>query len=158
MTVSSVKHDTVVVRRTLAASASRVFRAWSDAAEMAQWHSPGDGSWTVKILDHDFRVGGRRRMTFGPPGDVGYAEDCRYEDIVPDRRICYAMTIARGDVRITTSMVTVEIQPRAERVELVVTDQIVILDGGDTARERERGWGETLDKLPPLLRAAARAR
>jgi hypothetical protein len=30
---------------------------------------------------------------------------------------------------------------------VTVTDQLVILDGGDTAGDRERGWGETLDKL-----------
>ena len=33
----------------------------------------------------------------------------------------------------------------------MVTDQLVILDGGDTAPEREKGWGETLDKLVLVL-------
>lgn len=153
----SVRHDTVVVRRSFGADAARVFRAWSDPAQLAQWHSPGDKSWSVRTLDHDFWVGGRRRMTFGPPGEVPYSEDCRYEDIIENRRICYAMTIARGDVRITTSMVTVEIRPKGSLCELVVTDQIAILDGGDTAKDRERGWGETLDKLPAALRAPDRA-
>jgi len=32
-----------------------------------------------------------------------------------------------------------------------VTDQLVILDGGDTRDDRERGWGETLEKLPRVL-------
>ena len=63
------------------------------------------------------------------------------------------MTIARGDVRITTSMVTVEFLAHGGRTELIVTDQLVILDGGDLPGDRERGWGETLDKLTPFLRA-----
>ena len=32
-----------------------------------------------------------------------------------------------------------------------MTDQVAILDGGDTAKDRERGWGETLDKLPAAI-------
>jgi uncharacterized protein YndB with AHSA1/START domain len=78
-------------------------------------------------------------------------EDCHYVDIVPNRRICYAMTIARGDTRITVSMVTVELSPQGGRCEIRVTDQVAILDAGDTARDRERGWGETLDKLPCVV-------
>ena len=149
----STRHDTVVVRRSFTADAERLFRAWSDPKLLARWHTPGDASWTVKSLDHDFRVGGRRRMSFGPPQDELYLEDCRYEDIVRARRICYAMTIARGETRITTSMVTVEIHPKSAGCDLVVTDQLAILDGGDTAKDRERGWGETLDRLPAVLNA-----
>lgn len=133
------RHDTIVVRRSFDASVARVFRAWAEPNYLARWHTPGDAIWTVKTMDHDFRVGGRRRMKFGPPTDEQYYEDCRYEDIVDDRRICYAMTVARGETRITTSMVTVEITPTPAGTQLTVTDQIAILDGGDTAKDRERG-------------------
>jgi len=61
------------------------------------------------------------------------------------------MTISRGDMRITVSMVTVEFVPRGQRCDVRVTDQLVILDGGDTAKDRERGWGETLDKLSSVV-------
>jgi uncharacterized protein YndB with AHSA1/START domain len=140
-------HDTVVVRRSCAAPAARVFAAWSDAAALARWYVPGDGSWSSAILAHDFRPGGVKKLEFGPPGETRYVEDCRYEDIVPNRRICFVMTILRGQAPITTSMVTVELFDRGARTELVVTDQLAILDGGDTAAGREHGWGETLDKL-----------
>jgi uncharacterized protein YndB with AHSA1/START domain len=139
-------HDTVVVQRSYAAPAARVFGAWSDAAALARWYVPGDGTWCSKILAHDFRRGGLKKLEFGPPGEQ-YTEDCRYEDIVEDRRICFAMTILRGGTPLTTSMVTVELFERGARTELRVTDQIAILDGADTAAGRERGWGETLDKL-----------
>jgi uncharacterized protein YndB with AHSA1/START domain len=145
-------HHTVVVRRRYDSPVREVFRAWSDGAALQAWYMPGDDTWTSEVLEHSFRVGGVKRLKFGPPAET-FFEDCRYEDIVPDERICYVMTIARGDVRITTSMVTVELLPHGGRTELVVTDQLVILDGGDTAGDRERGWGETLDKLTPFLRS-----
>jgi uncharacterized protein YndB with AHSA1/START domain len=147
----TTSHHTVVVKRTIGAPAARVFAAWRDTGALQRWHTPGDGSWRSNIVRHDFRVGGGRLMTFGTPEDVQYKEDCRYEDIVDDQRICYAMTIARGEERITTSMVTVEITTIGARTALTVTDQLAILDGGDTAADRERGWGETLDKLPAEL-------
>lgn len=153
MSDRNTSHHTVVVRRRHDAPAARVFGAWKDPAALQAWYTPGDDSWTARILEHDFRVGGVKRMAFGPPAQPPYLEDCRYEDIVPDARICYSMTISRNDARLTTSMVTVELVPHGDRTELIVTDQLVILDGGDMAADRERGWGETLDKLTPFLRA-----
>jgi uncharacterized protein YndB with AHSA1/START domain len=99
------------------------------------------------------RLSRRRReaLHLRPAREPSFVEDCRYEDIVRDARLCYSMTISRGGVRMTTSMVTVEFLPHAEGTHLIVTDQMVILDGGDTEVDRERGWGETLDKLTPFL-------
>jgi uncharacterized protein YndB with AHSA1/START domain len=144
-------HDTCVARRTYDASPAEVFAAWSDAAALEKWYVPGDGSWSSKVLKHEFRRGGAKLLEFGPARGPTYTEDCRYEDIVPERRICFAMTILRDAVPITTSMVTVELVARGKRTETVVTDQIAILDDGDTAEGRTRGWGETLDKLPRVL-------
>ena len=145
------RHDTVVVRRTYDASAGDVFAAWSDAEALQRWYVPGDASWSSKILVHEFRRGGAKRLEFGPPAGPVYTEDCRYEDIVPQRRICFVMTILVAGAPITTSLVTVELIARGERTDIVVTDQLAILDGEDSAAERERGWGETLDKLPQAL-------
>ena len=150
MSDQSVIHDTVVVRRLYEAPTERVYRAWTDPALLERWYVPGDEKWSAKIVEHDFRVGGGKRITFGPPGET-FVEDCHYVDIVPNRRICYAMAIARGDTRITVSMVTVEFTAHGERCDVRVTDQLAILDGGDTAKDRQRGWGETLDKLPSVL-------
>jgi uncharacterized protein YndB with AHSA1/START domain len=150
MTDRSVVHDTVVVRRHYAASVERVYRAWTDPSLLQRWYVPGDAGWSARIVAHEFRVGGAHRLTFGPPGET-FVEDCVYVDIVPNRRICYAMSIARGDTRITVSMVTVELDARDRGCDVRVTDQVAILDSGDTARDRERGWGETLDKLPAVV-------
>lgn len=146
MTERSVVHDTVVVRRSYDATPEEIYRAWTEAALLERWYVPGDEKWSARIVDHDFRVGGAKRITFGPPEEI-FTEECRYVDIVPNRRICYAMTIARGQTRITVSMVTVELVPASKRCEVRVTDQLAILDGGDTAGDRQRGWGECLDKL-----------
>ena len=151
MTEIKASHHTIVVERTYNANCARVFAAWCDPQALKRWYVPGDETWTSQILTHDFRIGGRKHLVFGPGGGPQYYEDCRYEDIVDQRRICFSMTVAREDERITTSMVTVELTARGARTEAKVTDQLVILNDGDTAPDRERGWGETLDKLPAEL-------
>jgi uncharacterized protein YndB with AHSA1/START domain len=147
----STAHHTIVVKRSYPAAATAVFAAWSEAAALERWYVPGDANWSSRIVRHDFRVGGSKLIEFGPRGGERYTEDCRYEDIVDCQRICFAMTISRETARITTSMVTVELFDRRGRTDIVVTDQLVILDGGDTSADRERGWGETLDKLTAEL-------
>lgn len=144
-------HHTITVNRAFQATRAVVFAAWRDPAALQRWYVPGDAHWTSKIVAHDFRVGGSKRISFGPRDEVPYTEDCRYEDIVDGQRLCFSMTIARAARRLTTSMVTVQFLNAGARVHVIVTDQLVILDGGDTAEDRERGWGETLDKLVRLL-------
>ena len=51
-------------------------------------------------------------------------------------------------------MVTVELTAHGGRCDVRVTDQMAILDGGETAGDRQRGWGETLDKLSPVIGAS----
>ena len=148
----STSHHTVVVKRTFDAPRAKVFGAWSDPKALVRWYVPGDTSWSSRIVAHDFRVGGTKQIAFGP-GGATFTEDCRYEDIVNGQRLCFSMTIAQDGKRITTSMVTVLFADRGKRTETTVTDQLVILDGGDTSADRERGWGETLDKLTALLTA-----
>ncbi|MBI1251799.1 MAG: polyketide cyclase [Alphaproteobacteria bacterium] len=143
----TTSHHTIHIERMLPAAPARVFAAWSDADALGRWYLPGDGGWRSEILAHDFVVGGRKYLSFGPPDGPTYFEDCRYEDIVADARICSSMTILREDERVTTSMVTAEFLPDGNTCRLIVTDQLVLLSGEDNEADRERGWGETLDKL-----------
>lgn len=153
----STTHHTVTLTRAYDASPARVFAAWREAKALTRWYVPGDGTWISRIVEHDFRIGGRKHLTFGPKGGPRYSEDCRYEDIVDGRRICFSMTIASETARMTTSMVTIELSGTSNRTELKVTDQLVVLDGSDgaaNAREREAGWSETIGKLPAELARA----
>jgi uncharacterized protein YndB with AHSA1/START domain len=145
-------HHTIVIERICRASHGRVWEAWTSSHALARWYLPGTANWWSRVDMHEFRVGGAKRLSFGPTGGETYTEDCRYEDILEGERLCYSMTIAREGERLTTSMVTVEIAARgANETALRVTDQLAILDGGHAAADRERGWGETLDNLATEL-------
>lgn len=143
----SVQHDTLIISRDFSAPVPKLFGLWSDAKALERWYLPGDEGWESKILEHDFRVGGRKHLSFGPAGEPPYQEDCRYEDIAIDERLVFSMTVSSSEQRLTSSLVTVEFQGSDLGTHVVMTEQIAILDGGDSSEERRQGWGEVFDRL-----------
>jgi uncharacterized protein YndB with AHSA1/START domain len=77
---------TVHVRRTIAATPDRVYRAWLDPPLMARWLAPA--GFTVRKAEIDERVGGRVRLWHadGAGNDVGGAE-AEIVELVPGERI-----------------------------------------------------------------------
>ena len=91
----TVQHSTIVVERRYDVSPARVFAAWANPAERAQWDVPGD-DWEIAEHEQDFRVGGREASRFGPKGNPVYSSEGRYLDIVPNARIVSAGTMHSG--------------------------------------------------------------
>lgn len=136
MSRQSVGFDTILIERALDVPPERAYSAWADAAA---WDDPYD--------QYEFKVGGRNPRSFVGGGGHKYHEDGRYEDLVPGKRIVYSYTIARGDVRTTASLQTFEFVPDGGRSKMIMTEQIAILDEGDTVEDRERGIGRWMDNF-----------
>jgi uncharacterized protein YndB with AHSA1/START domain len=152
MSERSVTHATFVIERTYTASPARVFEAWANPASKSRWFACHD-EWTQSTYELDFRVGGHERLRTGPAGGPVHAFDGRYHDIVPDRRIVYAYDMYVGERRISVSLATVEFEPAGvgARTRMIFTEQIVFLDGAQTAAEREEGTRAGLDNLEAEL-------
>jgi uncharacterized protein YndB with AHSA1/START domain len=83
----------------------------------------------------------------------GLRNETVYQDIVPDRRIVFAYSMAVGDQRISVSLATVEITPPSgEGTRLVYTEQGAFFDGAGEPEGREAGIRELLEKLGEELR------
>src|SRR5450432_4472669 len=104
MSRHAVVHDTIVFERRLPVPPAKVYAAWSDAAQRALWHFPGDDGWELAEFDQDFRVGGHERSRFGPKGAPHLREEGRFLDIVPNERIVRAGTIHEDDLRISITL------------------------------------------------------
>ncbi len=146
----TAKHATFVVERHIDAPPARVFHAFADREAKARWFE-GPAEWEKGRSEFDFRVGGRERVSGGPPGGQVHAFDCRYVDIVPNQRIVYAYDMHLDDARISVSLTTVELQPDGAGTKLTFTEQGVFLDGYDDAGSREQGTRWLLDKLAASL-------
>src|SRR5262245_60534178 len=100
----SVTHSTFVIERSFPTTPDRVFAAFADPVRKRPWFAEEKGM-PVEEFEMDFRVGGRDRASYrfqegSPfPGKI-LANETTYQDIVPDRRIVIAYTMAIGDKRI----------------------------------------------------------
>jgi uncharacterized protein YndB with AHSA1/START domain len=132
--------DSLRIVRTFDAPRDRLYRAWTNAADLARWYSPADGM-TLSIDAIDVRPGGRFQATFGMPGDVPFVESGEYREVVPGERLAFDMTLARGGDVFSRTRCCVDFVDRGARTQLVLTDE------GDGAGEHAVGWGQALNQL-----------
>lgn len=77
-------HD-LVVTRTFNSSLERVWRAWSEAGEIAKWWGPK--GFTATVPQFDFREGGVTLVCMRAPEGPGLCNTWTYRRIVPNSRI-----------------------------------------------------------------------
>ena len=149
MTTRSAQHGTIRLERRYKASPARVFAAWAEPKARARWDVPG--RWVIAEQTFDFREGGREVKRFGPKGDPRLVADTLYLDIVPQRRIVFSYSMTSRGTPISVSLTTIELSPDGRDTHLLLTEQIVFLDGNDNAVNREEGLASMLDKIGETL-------
>jgi uncharacterized protein YndB with AHSA1/START domain len=147
----TVTHSTFVIERSYPATPERVFAAFADPAKKRRWFAEGEG-FKVEEFEMDFRVGGTERTRFRagegtPLKGAAFTNETTYEDIVPNRRVVLAYTMALGDKRISASLATFEFVPAANGTNLIFTEQGAFFEGADSPKMREEGWRELLEAL-----------
>jgi len=147
----TITHSTFVIERSLSANAETVFKAFSDPSKKRLWYAESDGK-PPKEFTMDFRVGGFDTTTSIMGDDTPFpgtplTNHTVYQDIVPNRRIVFAYTMALGDRRFSASLATVELLPTDIGTDLIFTDQGAYFEGADGPQIRQAGWGTLLDSL-----------
>jgi uncharacterized protein YndB with AHSA1/START domain len=151
----SVVHSTFVIERRYPKVPEEVFSAFADTAKKRRWFVEGENQ-EVEEFAMDFRVGGTERFRYRfkpgtPLQGVAVVYEASYLDIVPNRRIVTASTMALGDQRISSSLVTVEFLPTRQGTDLICTHQGAFFEGADGPQIRESGWRILLERLATQL-------
>jgi uncharacterized protein YndB with AHSA1/START domain len=124
----------VVVRKTFTASCRRLFDAWSRPELMAQWFFPAPG-WRAEVTA-DLRPLGAYRVVMHDPAGRLHVQEGVYREIQPVSRLVFTWTCA--DLGVIDSVVTIELAPRGDGTELVLTHELP--DDPTLLREHEGGW------------------
>ena len=153
MTARTAQHGTIRLERRYKATAARVFAAWAEPKARAKWDVPG--RWVIAEQTFDFREGGRELKRFGPKDDPRFVADTLYVDVVPERRIVFSYSMTSHGTPISVSLTTIELSSApssgSRDTHLLLTEQIVFLDGNDNAANREEGLASMLDKIGETL-------
>lgn len=149
---ATVTHGAFTVERTYRATPARVFAAFADPAIKRRWFAEGE-DFEVLEFSVDFRVGGREssRFRFGGAGEM--RNETVIMDIVPERRIVFAYSMAAGEALFSASLGTVVLAPSGEGTVLAYTEQGAFFAGADGTSMREAGWSTLLDALGRELEA-----
>ena len=143
-----------IVQRTFAAPPARVFRAFAEASEKAQWFGWTD-EWEPLEVSLDFRVGGEEvahgKHVTGMVSEMW----AQYQDIVPDERIVWTYRMSLNGTPISVSLASIELSPDGGGTRMVFTEQDAFLDGYADNGGREHGTNEILNALGALLARSA---
>ena len=130
----------IVLRRTIAATPDRIFRAWTDPSELARWMSPV-GHADAEV---DLRVGGRLLVTM-----IGEGQRIEHHGeflvIEPPHRLVFTWQSPHTDE--VATRVIVELTANERGTDLTLRHERL---SPDAARSHAGGWGAMLDRLADL--------
>ena len=147
----SVTHSTFAIERSYPTTPQRVFAAFADPVKKRRWFMEGDEFEAISF-EMDFRAGGRESSSFRSPVDsplkgAAISNETYYQDIVTDKRIVLAYTMAVEGKRFSASLATFDLVPTAEGTSLIFTEQGAFFENSDGPAIREQGWRELLESL-----------
>jgi len=133
----------LVIDRVLTASPDRVFAAFTETSQLAQWYGPE--GMTAEIFSNDLSPGGRYELVMR--SDEGeYHLSGAYEEIDPSKKLVMTWKWKTGEI---TSRVTIELSPKGDKTHLRLTH------GGfaeaDDATAHHQGWTSSLNDLERYL-------
>jgi uncharacterized protein YndB with AHSA1/START domain len=96
MTATEQVHE-IRITRHYDAPVARVWDAWTDVTQVAQWWGPR--GFTITTIHKDLRVGGSWEYTMHGPDGKDWPNFTRYHEVVPQQRLVYDHGASSADAR-----------------------------------------------------------
>jgi uncharacterized protein YndB with AHSA1/START domain len=146
-TAQSSVNTTLQVKRTFAAKRDRVFRAWTDAAELARWFAPSADYFAV-VPELELRVGGRYRLEMHHKGGNVHTVSGSYQEIKPPEKVVFTWKW-EGEASPEASLVTVEFYDLGNSTEVAITHER--LPNIEERDKHAHGWNGCLEQLAKFI-------
>lgn len=131
----------LISRRTIRASAARLFAAWTEPEALRRWWGPR--GVTCIAAEVDLRVGGRYRIGNRLPDGTEVWITGTFEQIVPPRKLVYTWGLEPAAYAVET--VTVRFEPFEGGTEVIVVHERIATPA--LRDQHALGWEGCLDKL-----------
>jgi len=139
----------LTVRRTFQAPRDRVFRAWTNAQELARWFAPS-AEYSTKVPELDLKVGGKYKVEMHHKGGTVHTVGGTYREIKPPEKIVFTWGWESGTVT-HESLVTIEFLDLGSATEILLTH--VQLPSIEERQKHTHGWNGCLEQLARLVEA-----
>jgi uncharacterized protein YndB with AHSA1/START domain len=143
----STANITLHMKRTFRAPRDKVFRAWTDRVELAQWFAPS-AEYSTVVPELELRVGGRYRVEMHHKDGNVHSVSGTYREIKPPEKVVFTWRWDR-DASPEHSVVTIEFQDLGNSTEVTLIHERL-----PNAEEREKhahGWNGCMDQLAKFL-------
>lgn len=134
---------TLVIERVLSAPPDRVFAAWTDSAQLAQWYGPE--GMKAEIFENDIRPGGKYALVMRSDEGEHHLSGA-YEEIDPPRKLVMTWKWKTSE---DTTRVTIELRPEGDGTHLRLTH--TGFSEAEQASSHNQGWSSTLNDLERYL-------
>lgn len=147
--INNVKNRTLTLNKTFDAPIEVVWEAWTRPEHIIQWWAPK--GMNIKLIEHDFKVGGRWKYTMPMPDGSEFSSEGNYLEIVEFKKI----------------VTTADFKPMTEGVEMhVLFEQTgtktnftfsIIHPSEEYCKQQEKmgfynGWGSAFDRLGTFVK------
>jgi uncharacterized protein YndB with AHSA1/START domain len=138
------------LKRIVPAPRAAVYKVLSDPGELAKWWGPR--GFTAPRVEFDPRVGGSYRIAMQPPdGDLFYLAG-EFRAVDPPTRLAYTFRWDPPDPDDRQTVVTLSLQDRGERTEVLLTQGEFATD--ERLELHEGGWIDSFERLQQVLGGA----
>jgi uncharacterized protein YndB with AHSA1/START domain len=148
MQATETKIHELTVTKIFNAPQEKVFAAWTDPQHLNKWWGKAD--FTTKLVEVDFRVGGRYRLGMGPANeDTVHICTGEFREIKKPEKVVYTWSWEQGGSTTPDTLVTVEFRDKGDQTELVLHHSG--FDTAETCASHNEGWNDVIKSFEQYL-------
>jgi len=146
--MNDLANRTVTIERTFDAGIGLVWEAWTKPEYIARWWAPEGGE--MKVLEHDFKVGGKWKYTMPMPNGSEFVSEGVYQEIVHHQKI-----VTTANFKPMTEGIELHINFAADGEQTRFTFNVV--HPTEAYRKQQEamgiynGWGGAFERLATIL-------
>jgi uncharacterized protein YndB with AHSA1/START domain len=145
----------VTITRVFDAPRAVVFRAWTDAEQLAQWWGPKD--FTNTVCEIDPRIGGALRIHMrAPDGNIYPMKGVIREIVAPERIVFTSIAVDLAGKHLLEGLTTVTFAEEGGKTKLAVHTRMAVVakEALVYLQGMEIGWTQSIDRLQAFVKRA----